>query len=798
MVNVKISEKGGQQSNYEFDKPEVTIGRMKGNDIVLPKGNVSKKHARIYGRNGSLMIDDLNSTNGTYVNGRKVTSEHEITENDKVYIGDFILQIQPERQSGPPQAPPQPPGGGSNDPPPGGPSGTPNQSGGMSPPSPPDSGGGVGASSGGGPPAGGRGGNRNSGGGEALSSLDDKYGNSNDSAPSRQSGPAGDQGGPSQSQVGGNSSGRPSRPTPGSGGGRGGEDPRRNRSSTRRDQAVQTGGRDGGRPAGGDPSGGGNAGPSAGGGSTPPPGAGGERNANASGPGGSHTPAGGNDVSASGPDATNQPGTNAPAGSAPNPNPDRGPSVPSPSSPGGLGAGDSIASSASAEQSTVGPAVDEPRQRSDRLAQDLRGDRRSEGPVGQASLPADLESEFDERFHDAQQDVAEALLESIDFDELPLAYPPEEADSEDYREIVDEAVREAKPRRIDREVLTDLLVSECVGLGPLENYLDDPDVQNVYVNRWDRIVIRRDRDVVLAEHTFSHPAFLEAAAHRLLGTREPEVITDEIRFGDGTRVHMMMPPVTVDGPVMTVRKPPTSHPTLDDLVDEGVMSGGMRDFLDRAVETGRSILVAGPTSSGKTTLLETLGRSVPDGSRIVVVEETSQLELPQEGVVRLESRPATGFDLENVLDAAIGMHPERILLDECRGAEAYTWVSAAASGTEGSMATVHGINAADALGRLESLCLLGSGDISPRGLREQIARAVDLVVNINRANDGGFRIQQVTEVQGVDLDAFRLNDIFYYRMEGTSGAFHPTGYIPLFYEDLRHLGIDVDLDIFRE
>ena len=766
MVKVKISEKGGQQSNYEFDKPEVTIGRMKGNDIVLPKGNVSKKHARIYGRNGALMIDDLDSTNGTYVNGRKVTSEHEITENDKIYIGDFILQVRPERQQqqagGPPQAPPSPPGGGGQGDPrnsqlgAGGGGGQSN----MSPPSPPESGGGAaasgGAASGGGP----------SGGGDPLSSLDEKYGSNDGSGPSRSGGGSG--GRPSQSNLGspsqsnlGNASGLGANASGGSpaGPGSGPNDNRMNRSSTRRDRSVS----------------------------------GGQQGPDSS---GSHG-------------LRNQPGGSGGAspgrgGSAPS---DRSGSAPK-SSPGRRPGPDESASRAPRPSSGAGHepqgrpgrssgGAQPPRGR-DRPGGNLRSDQRPEQPSGQPILPPELESEFDSDFQAAQEEVVEALFDEIALDDLPLAYPPDDADREHFQDIVRDTVQDVKPRRVDREMLIEVMTAECVALGPLEQYLDDPDVQNIYVNRFDQIVVRRDNDIILAEHAFSHPDFLQLAAWRLLGTNEPEIISDEIRFGDGTRIHVMLPPVTVDGPVLTIRKPPTSHPSLDDLVDDRVMSAGMCDFLERAVESGRSVLIAGPTSSGKTTLLEALGRSIPEGSRIIVVEETSQVELPQEGVVRLEANPGAGYDLEEVLEAAVGMHPEKILLDECRGGEAYTWVSSAASGTEGSVATIHGINADDALGRLESLCLLGSGDVSPRGLREQIARALDLVVVINRANDGSFRVQQITEVQGVDLDAFRLNDIFYYRMDGTTGAFHPTGYIPLFYEDLRHLGMDVDLDIFRE
>jgi pilus assembly protein CpaF len=282
----------------------------------------------------------------------------------------------------------------------------------------------------------------------------------------------------------------------------------------------------------------------------------------------------------------------------------------------------------------------------------------------------------------------------------------------------------------------------------------------------------------------------------LLGPREHEVFADEVRFSDGTRVHIVLPPLAPEGPVLTIRKPSSYHPSLDDLVGQGVLSAGMAEFLRRAVQSGRSIAVAGPASSGKSTMLGALTSLITSGVRVVAVEETRQLPLSA-NAVRLEASPATGFDMRFLLRSALSMHPERVVLDECRGPEGYDWVTSTASGTEGSMIALHGTTAADALGRLESLALMGSTDVSPRGLREQVARAVDFVVVVH-GSGRGFRVNQITEVQGVDLDTLRLNDVFYYRVEGTAGAFHPTGYVPLFYEDLRHAGVDADFGIFRE
>lgn len=428
----------------------------------------------------------------------------------------------------------------------------------------------------------------------------------------------------------------------------------------------------------------------------------------------------------------------------------------------------------------------------------LAGSSSAQPSASTLAQQSPLESEFDEEFHRKQQDVAKIFFESLPISDLPLDYPIEDPALEQrVQSTVTSAVGSAGAGA-DADDLTDILTKEAVGLGPLEDYLDDPQVEAIYINAFDRIVVRRQGKLVVAANAFSHPDMLDLAARRLLGPQDPMPVSDEVRFGDGTRVHILMPPVAVDGPALTVRKPNQSFPDLDELVEDGAMSEGMAEFLERAVEAGRSIVIAGPVSSGKTTLLAALTQTIPSSSRVIALEQHSNLALEQPNFIRLEASPASGFDMRYLLTNAVAMHPDRILLDQCRGPEAYEWVTAAASGTAGSMVTLHGTGALDALSRFESLCLLAAGDISPRGLREQVARSVNLVVVLNNRPDGGFRVQQIAEVQGVDLDAFRLNDIFYFRVEGSAGAFHPTGYIPLFYEDLRHAGLDVDLGIFRE
>ncbi len=649
MYTITVSEKGGQQSTFEFNKPEITIGRMKGNDIVLPKGNVSKRHTRIFAQEGSFKIIDLDSTNGTYVNGRKITGEQPISDNDKIYIGDFILQVESEEAAGAGAPAPMPPA------PPPGPSPGPTPAPGPAFPTP-----------------------------------------SNGGLPSPGFGA------------------EPARPTP---------PPQEENNDTP------------------DP--------------VPTP------------PAKLPTPA----------PAPSPPGPGFGASLAPKPAPAPAP-ISAPRLP------------SSSPQRQDDATVDRPAP--DRMG----GGRPQHSQVSAIVASNELESEFDAEMHAAKHDVATVLFESITPQDLPFHYPPSPEDHDRFRQAVEAAVKTVNPN-VDRAALTEQITQECVGLGPVDAYLDDPEVRDIYVNRFDFVLIRRSGAVVRAKYAFSHPQLLLAAAYRLLGPREMEVFTDEMRFNDGTRVHVVLPPISPAGAIISVRKPPVEHPSLEDLVGAGSLSSGMADFLSRATEAGRSIVIAGPTGSGKSTLLSALTQQMASGVRVVAIETGAHLKLPDNSV-RLEPNPTAGFEARYLVHSALAMHPQRIVLDECRGAEAYDWVTAAACGTEGSMATLHGTSATEALGRMESLCLMGSANIAPRGLREQIARAVNIVVVVNRLHDGGFRVHQITEVQGVDLDAFRLNDIFYFRVEGADGGFHPTGYVPLFFEDMRHAGVDVDFGIFRE
>ncbi len=798
MVTVKISEKGGQKSNYEFDKSEVTIGRMKGNDIVLPKGNVSKKHARIYDRGGSLTVDDLDSTNGTYINGRRVTSEQEISESDKVYIGDFILQVQPERTQAPPDAPPQPPGAQNQSGGGGGrsPSSSPHSDGPGSsepssrePSSPPHSGKGGGQSGG------------SPGGGGGRDPLQDNY-NSSQSGPRPRS--------PDSSRPGERSSGRGNPDDSGLGD--------QARSSTRRDSSIggdssddrssgsrerpssssppdegherrgARSGRSGRRPDGPDDkrdSDPGGPSPGRSGGRTEEPDSSGMGGGTDSSP--SRSPGGSGkrrDDPTSPPDA----GSSEPSSDGPSPR-DRAP----PESSGPSSSAPSRHSTRKEEDEDAGSAPSPPRSRES--GGDIEGeDRRRPAHV---SIPSpDFRSDFDETFHNHQRSVAEVFLEQFDLSTRSLDGEVDDPVRKQCLAAIRDAIADVDPP-VDHDELEDLMLAECVGWGPLALHLEDADVRSIHVNAYDRVVLEHDDMSVRARRAFSHPDLFELTVERLMGHSDFREHIEESRLDDGTLARLIPGSVGVDGPVLTLEKPRREHPDLDTLVEANVLSPDMLDFLEQVAEVGRSILVAGPSEAANSRIFEALAHAIPEGTRIAAIEQTPQLTLPQETVFQLQTPAVDGVDSLDVVEAAEAMRADRVLLNPCRGREALGWIRAAAGGTHGNLATIDAVGAADALKALVSAC--SSARAHQQGLQRRIARAVDLVVVVAPSEDGTERIHQISEVRGVELDTFQLEDVFYFDDEdGMGGDFESTGYVPLFYEDLRHAGFEVDLELFRE
>ena len=315
----------------------------------------------------------------------------------------------------------------------------------------------------------------------------------------------------------------------------------------------------------------------------------------------------------------------------------------------------------------------------------------------------------------------------------------------------DAAVLEAATR----ERLRELIMREAVGLGPLEELLDDPAVEEVLVNGHDRVYVERAGRLERTEVRFDSEQSLRDAIERILaplGRRVDELSPMvDARLEDGSRVNVIIPPLAVDGPSISIRRFTATRPGPDALVELGTLSAELRDELEAAVRARRSILISGGTGSGKTTLLNALSAFIEADERVVTIEDAAELRLVQPHVVRLEARPANveGRGLVTIRDLlrnALRMRPDRIVIGEVRGGEALDLLMALNTGHEGALSTVHANSPEDALRRVETLALMADVGLPHDAIREQLGRGVDLVVHLARMGDGSRRVVGVGEV----------------------------------------------------
>ena len=321
------------------------------------------------------------------------------------------------------------------------------------------------------------------------------------------------------------------------------------------------------------------------------------------------------------------------------------------------------------------------------------------------------------------------------------------------RELVDESAALLSDGR--RERIASLILRDTVGLGPLEELLTDDDVEEVMVNGHRTVYVERRGRIELSGIEFESEQALRDAIERILapvGRRVDELSPmADARLSDGSRVNVVIPPLAVDGPVLSLRRFTAVRPDPDELVAGGTLTPELRDLLAAAVGARRSLLVSGGTGSGKTTLLNALSTWIDPAERVVTIEDAAELRLRQPHVVRLESRPASvegrgGVTIRDLLRNALRMRPDRIVIGEVRGAEALDLLTALNTGHDGALSTVHANSPEDALRRIETLALMAGVGLPHEAIREQLGRGVDLVVHMARA-DGGARV--VTEVAEV-------------------------------------------------
>jgi len=368
---------------------------------------------------------------------------------------------------------------------------------------------------------------------------------------------------------------------------------------------------------------------------------------------------------------------------------------------------------------------------------------------------------------------------------------------------------DAKLGREDRARLVDEVTSDMLGYGPLDTLLRDVSVDEIMCNGVAEIYVERKGRIELTDAAFDDDSHYRQVIQRIVsgvGRRvdEGSPMVDA-RLPDGSRVNVILPPLAVRGPVLTIRKFAERPFTITDLVANKSLSMDAAIFLEAAVRGKLNVLIAGGTGSGKTTLLNVVGGFVPDDERLITIEDAAELQLPQRHVITLESRPANvegrgEVSIRELVRNALRMRPDRIVVGEVRGAEALDMLQAMNTGHEGSLTTVHANTPRDVISRLETMVLMAGLELPVRAIREQIASALDLIVQTERLADGSRRIVAITEVQGTEGDIITLQDIFGYHAgppgkEGT-GELRATGLRPRKMEALARSGVDLPARLF--
>ena len=667
---IQITEKGGKPRSESFDQNEITIGRVQGNDIVLPKGNISKRHSRIVLRDNKFIIVDLKSTNGTFVNGKRISSPQVLKDSDKIYIGDFTLQLEMKGAAA---------GAGAGA-----------TAAGVDAPKPEKNG-------------------KNGNGMQAAAAdadepplFEEGPSANNKNLPAVDDDPLGLDGGddedPGMEPV------IPPSPPP--------------------------------RVA------------------TPPP---------------------------------------APAARV------KPPVVVDDPPP------------------AVKPRKEDPPPPAVKPVAPVQKKRE---PPPEPPRQSDLQIELPPlQAMQARGAVFLSVTKALAADGgIP---PDDDATHEKARSVADKTLQalQKKLAGADASGWALQIAREVCGLGPLTELLEDEAVVEIFINGPSQILVRRAADtssigipLTPVSSFFSSDEAVALVVRRIMhaaGSKfDAEHPIAEARMADGTRVNAVHHAAAVRGPLVTISRTSTRNATLSELVDEGMLSRNMADFLELCVKSRRNIAVCGGPGAGTGTLLSALAATIPSDERIVVVEQVARLKLPQAHVVTLEPRPLRGgpsaTNMRDLVANAVRMRPNRVVCHEVNGGEALELSMAMAGRQDGTLFTTYAGTARDCLDRLETMIRMAGLDVQAKVVREQIAASVNVVVSLTRFADGSSRVTQIAEVTGVEVDLVTTQDIFLFKRErfdddGTVvGRFVATGTQPRFYEELQRRGDNFDPSIFRE
>ncbi len=404
------------------------------------------------------------------------------------------------------------------------------------------------------------------------------------------------------------------------------------------------------------------------------------------------------------------------------------------------------------------------------------------------------------------------LIEALDFEQVSKT-PREELTQRLRKTLTEQVEQRSLPlNRIERERMVEEILDDILGLGPLEPLLRDPEISDILINGPKTIYIEKKGRLQKTNVKFQDDAHLMQIIDRIVsavGRRidETNPMVDA-RLADGSRFNAIIPPLALDGPSVSIRRFGTVPITAEDLIAFGSVPRPMLEVLKGCVKSKLNMVISGGTGSGKTTLLNVLSSFIPPGERILTIEDAAELQLQQPHVVRLETRPPNlegkgEVTARDLVKNALRMRPDRIILGEIRGAEAIDMLQAMNTGHEGSVATVHANSTREALSRFETMIGMGMPNLADKNIREMIARALDIIIQVDRLPDGTRRLLAVTEIIGMEGDIVTTQDLFVFRQSGVDdegrvrGRFMSTGVRPKFAGRLASNGIRLSADLFR-
>jgi len=436
------------------------------------------------------------------------------------------------------------------------------------------------------------------------------------------------------------------------------------------------------------------------------------------------------------------------------------------------------------------------------------GPREETATVGQ---PLDARERGQTTYYELKTRIHGQLIERLDLAKLDTL--PRELVQQQIRRIVEDmlALDETPLSRKERDDLVIEIEHETFGLGPIEPLMQDPTVSDILVNGAREIYIERRGKLERTRVTFRDDTHLLQVIDRIVsavGRRvdESSPMVDA-RLPDGSRVNAIIPPLALDGPVLSIRRFAKDPLRMADLIEFGTITPALAEILRATVQARLNILVSGGTGAGKTTMLNVLSNAIPNTERIVTIEDSAELQLQQDHVVRLETRPPNiegqgAVTQRDLVRNALRMRPDRIVVGEVRGAEVLDMLQAMNTGHDGSLSTVHANSTRDALSRVETMVLMSGLSLPVRAMRDYIASALDLVIHVSRLSDGTRKVVRVTEIVGMEEDVVTTQDIFTFDQEGIDpdgrvvGFHRATGVRPKFTERLSRAGIHLGSEVF--